>query len=646
MDKCRVKFLPDNKVVIVDKATTVMAAALSVQLYLNAACGGDGVCGKCRVIVKSGRVEEVSTGQAFGRERQSGTHLACQTLVMSDLEVEVPPESRLDFGALSREGQELRLPGLYAAPEEVQEAASGLGAADYPFLPLVEKFYLELPRPDLNDKISDLERVCRAVAEKIGGKPLRAGLSGIRRLGQLLRSCDWKLTVTVCQKNDIAEILSIEAGNRTAHHYGLVFDIGTTTISGQLVDCRSRKIIGTKVTGNRQAAFGSDVISRIIYAEAPDGLEKLHQTVVDVINEMAESFIEEHAIDMNDVTAVSVAGNTTMTHLLLKIDPSHIRQEPYIPTANFVPVVKAAEAGINIHPHGLLFCAPGVSSYVGGDITAGILACGIHRTSVISLLVDIGTNGEIALGNSDWMISCAASAGPAFEGSGMSSGLRAVRGAIQGVQIKEGTLDVVATTIGHDKPRGICGSGYIDIAAELLRCGVLDKNGKINRTVKNKRVREGREGYEFVVTFAAETGISGDIIVTDADLDNLKRAKGAIYSAVSSLTAHMDMKVSDIQKIYIAGGFGTSLNIQSAIAIGLIPDVAREKYIFVGNSSLAGARLNLLSRDASATLDQVAANMTYFELSTDPAYMDEYMASLFFPHTDAARFPSVRYAHG
>jgi uncharacterized 2Fe-2S/4Fe-4S cluster protein (DUF4445 family) len=332
-----------------------------------------------------------------------------------------------------------------------------------------------------------------------------------------------------------------------------------------------------------------------------------------------------------------------MIHLLLRIDPTYIRQEPYVPTANIIPVIKASEAGIKINPHGLLYCVPGVASYVGGDITAGVVACNMHQSKDVNLLIDIGTNGEIVLGNSEWLMSCAASAGPAFEGSGMSSGMRAVRGAIGAVKIKDGALDVTLTTIGGDKPRGLCGSGYIDLVCELLKIGVLDKNGKINRTVRHKRVREGGAGYEFVVANADESGTDADIVVTDADLDNLKRAKAAIYSGIAILVRHMDMKMDDIHKIYIAGGFGTSLNIENAIQIGLIPDLKRDKYIFVGNSSLAGARQSILSRQALNVAEEVSKNITYFELSTDLQYMDEYMAALFFPHTDLGKFPSVRY---
>lgn len=643
MEKCIITFYPDNKKVVVDRGTTLLAAAISAHIHLDSSCGGDGVCGKCKVIVKSGSVHCESSGRISPDERKCGVHLACQALVQSNIEVEIPPESRLDLSSLSKEELQLRLRDVYSKAEDVIEAKAALGEGLFQYEPLVTKIYLELPKPDFNDKLSDLERVYRGVEEKIGEKPLLTGLANIRHLGELLRSGGWKVTVAVVQKADANEIISIEPGDKTSNNFGFAFDIGTTTVTGQLIDLKSKKIIGTKAAYNRQATFGSDVITRIIYAQAQDGLEKLHNTVVDMLNEMIEGFVDEHGIDLNDVTCLSIAGNTTMIHLLCRIDPTYIRQEPYVPTANFLPVLKASEVGININPHGVLFCLPGVSSYVGGDITAGVMACDIHRSKEVNLLIDIGTNGEILLGNSEWMISCAASAGPAFEGSGMTSGIRAVRGAIQSAKIKDKALNFEYSTIGEAKPRGVCGSGYIDLVSELLKHGVLDKNGKLNRAVRNKRLREGKSGYEFVVVFASDGAMEGDVVLTDMDLDNLKRAKAAIYSGVSSLIRHLDMNIEDINKIFIAGGFGTSLNIENAVQVGLIPDLPLNKYVFVGNSSLAGARQSLLSCQAGRSAQEIAKNITYFELSADTRYMDEYMAALFFPHTDMSKFPSVKY---
>ena len=644
MEKYAVTFYPDKKKILVDRGTTILSAAISAHIHLNAACGGDGVCGRCKVIVKDGRVHSEPTGKITSDERNRGVCLACQALIESDVEVEIPLESRLDLSNLSKEELESRMPGLYSKPVDISEVQPSAGCAPYEYSVLVSKFYLELPAPNFDDKVSDLERIYRALEDKIGEKKIQAGLSNIRHLGELLRASDWKVTVAVARKGESCEIISIEPGDRSDKNFGFAFDIGTTTITGQLIDLNRKKVLGTKATYNRQASFGSDVISRIIYARAEGGLEKLHNAVVDCVNEMIGDFCRENEIDLNDATCLCVAGNTTMMHLMFRVDPSYIRQEPYVPTVNSFPVLKAADAGVEINPRGLLFSITGVSSYVGADITAGVVACGMHKSEDLNLLIDIGTNGEVALGNKDWIISCAASAGPAFEGSGMSCGMRAARGAIQEARIDEKTFDVECRTIGADKARGICGSGYIDLLCELLKLGIVDKNGRLNRALKNKHLREGRNGFEFVVAFENESATDSDIVISDSDIDNLKRAKAAIYSGIAILVRHMSFDPETIKKIFIAGGFGTSLNIENSVKIGLIPDLKRDKYCFVGNSSLTGARLSLLSSAAFNSCNETAKNITYFELSSDSEYMDEYTAALFFPHTDLKRFPSVEYA--
>jgi uncharacterized 2Fe-2S/4Fe-4S cluster protein (DUF4445 family) len=330
-----------------------------------------------------------------------------------------------------------------------------------------------------------------------------------------------------------------------------------------------------------------------------------------------------------------------MIHLLLRVDPTYIRREPYTPTANFLPVLRAFEAGININPRGLLSCVPGVSSYVGGDTTSGVLSSALYREEEIAMLIDIGTNGEIALGNKDFIVACAASAGPAFEGSGVRCGMRAASGAIQKVKINPSSLEVKCDTIGTTKPRGICGSGYIDIISQMLDCGIIDRGGKII-IERHERVRAGNEGREFIVAFADDSDSKSDIVITEADIENIKRAKAAIYSAASILVKHMNFKLNDIKKIFIAGGFGTSLNIDNAVKIGLLPDLERKRFLFIGNSALSGARHMLLSSEATRTAEDIARKITYFELSVDHSYMDEYMAALFFPHTDLNNFPSLK----
>jgi len=641
MEKFKVTFYPDNKTIEVEKGKNILSVAISAGVYINSSCGGDGVCGRCKVILKKGGVLTQPTGRISVDERKKGIYLACLTTVQTDLEIEIPPESRLDLEKLTAEEIDLRLKGLYSESEEVEAPESILSEDIFVHSPLATKLYLELPPPDLEDKISDLERLYRQIRRIQDIPIMQTGLANIRRLGELLRASDWKVTLTLGKRNGTTEIVLIEPGNTSHKNFGLAFDIGTTTISGQLVDLNTKKVLGTKATYNRQASFGSDIITRIIYAQEQDGLEKLHHAVIDGMNQMIQELIHEHNIDLNDVNCVLCAGNTTMVHLLLRVDPTYIRREPYVPTANFVPTIRASEAGIRINPRGLLSCIPGISSYVGGDATAGVLSCGLDSTEDLSILIDIGTNGEIVLGNRDFLISASASAGPAFEGSGSSCGMRASRGAIQKVKITPGDFQVTYNTIGEVKPRGICGSGYIDIIAQMLRAGLLDKDGKI-KTIEHKRIRDGEFGREFVLAFKEETDSSSDIIISEADIENIKRAKAAIYSAASALVKHMALDFSKIKKFFIAGGFGTYIDMNNAISIGLLPDLDRLKFIFVGNSSLAGARATLLSYEAMKKANEIAKKITYFELSVEPGYMDEYMAALFFPHTDLSKFPSVK----
>lgn len=653
MDKFKILFLPDNKLIEIDKGKTILSAAISAGIHINSSCGGDGVCGRCKIILKKGQAASLPTGRITADERKRGYYLSCLTVAQSDIEVEIPKESRLDSESISQEDAYiLRLKGVYSESVDIDKGESILGEDIFIHSPLATKLYLELPKPNLEDKISDLERIYRAVRFLRDIPVLQTGLANIRSLGELLRLSDWSITVTLGKRNGTTEIVIIEPFDTSSRNYGFAFDIGTTTISGQLIDLNSKKILGTKAAFNKQATFGSDVITRIIFAKEPDGLEKLHHAVIDEMNVMIQELVRENNIDLNDVTCCLCAGNTTMIHLLLRVDPTYIRREPYVPTANFVPVVRAAEAGIKINPRGLLSCVPGVSSYVGGDITAGVLACGMDKSEKLSMLIDIGTNGEIVLGNKDWMISDSASAGPCFEGSGVTCGMRASKGAIQKVKINpalarkngagQNTFDVEYSTILNEPARGICGSGYIDIIAELLKAGVLDRSGKINTQINHSRIRQGEYGREFVIAFKEDVGTSSDITINEMDIENLKRAKGAIYAAASMLLVHMNLGFRDLEQIFIGGGFGTYLDISNAIFIGLLPDLPREEFIFVGNSSLVGAREILLSHEAIKDAENIAKKITYFELSVESGYMDEYIAALFFPHTDLSRFPNVK----
>ena len=631
MPEFKITFLPDKKTIFVQKDATILSAAVLAGVHINSTCGGEGVCGKCKIKLNKGQVISRPSGIITAQEKKDNIYLACLTTIQSDLEITIPGSSRFNL--------EERLDSLYSKAEE--EITVQFENKIFKHSPFATKLYLELSKPTIHDNVSDLERLYRAI-RKFGDFPeIETGLFNIRQLGQLLRDYDWKVTVTLGRRNKTVEIVLIEPGDTTEKNFGLCFDIGTTTISGQLVNLNSNKILGTKAVYNQQAAFGSDVITRIVYAAKADGLTRLHNAVSESINQIIKELAIEENIDLDDINCIVCSGNTTMIHLLLNMDPSHIRKEPYVPTVSSLPVLRAEEADIDINSNGLLSCVPGVSSYVGGDTTAGVLSSGIYKNENTCILIDIGTNGEIVLGSKEFLVACAASAGPAFEGSGVTCGMRASSGAIQKISINKSDFSVEYSTIGDKKPRGICGSGYIDLLSEMLDKGIIDRAGRI--IAQGSRVLQSDSGLEFVVCFKEETEGDSDIVINEVDIENLKRSKGAIYSAASILVRHLNLDFSVIHKFYIAGGFGTYLDIDKAIKIGLLPDLERSKFVYIGNSSLAGSLQILLSSQAMSVAEEIASKITYFELSIDQGYMEEYSQALFFPHTDLTKFPSAKF---
>jgi len=604
-------FKKNIRTIRVPKGTDLLSAAVKCGIAINSSCGGEGVCGKCKVSIKN------------------ETMLACEHIVESSLEVRVPKQS-LEIHVKTKSDAEEFTKGVVLNRENF-----------YAYSPLVRKEYLELPKPTADDNLSDLDRISRGLASKIDNLHVSAKLGSVKYLSECLRDSDFKATVALGFKDGAFEIITLEPGDTTRRCFGFAFDIGTTTVVGQLIDLNTREILGTRIAFNKQAVYGSDVITRIIFASVPDGLEKTHKAVVANINEIIEDLIGACRVNPGDIYTISCAGNMTMMHLLLKMDPANIRKPPHIPTTVVFPTMHSSELGIEMNPKALITFLPGVSTYVGGDIVSGVLACGLFEDEKLSLLIDIGTNGELILGNKEWMMGAAASAGPAFEGSGLGCGMKAVKGAIQKVRIDE-EFRVECDVIGGLKASGVCGSGYIDLLCQMLKRGIIDKSGKIDRTKKSDRIRTKDSICEFVLVFKKDSSSGRDIVINEDDIENLKRSKGAIYSAVAALLLKVGKDIKDVKKIYIAGGFGNYINIENAIAIGLLPDTERGVYEFIGNSSLAGARMSLLSTEALMKTDGIHKNITYIDLSAEPAYMDEYIASLFFPHTNLGRFPSLQ----
>jgi uncharacterized 2Fe-2S/4Fe-4S cluster protein (DUF4445 family) len=639
MGMYKVTFLPDGKEVEVEAGITLMQAAEKAGAYINSLCGGKGVCGKCRVQVINGKVlaDKHSIGFLSKEELNEGFVLACQTKVTSDMEVVIPPESRLEEEQIMIQGAMID----YSQPEKVFVAKLPSDPLSL-FEPLVQKIYLELKEPSGEDNIADIDRIMRELKRRTEYQSFEISLRCLQGLAPKLRNNNWKVTATIARHGDLWRILQIEPGDTSDQNYGLALDVGTTTVVAQLVNLKSGDVLGAAGSHNLQSHYGEDVISRMVFACSKEkGLNPLHEAVVKNINNMLKTLTKENGIDIRQIIAIVAAGNTTMSHLLLGLIPCSIRLDPYVPTAHVFPQIRAAELNIHINPEGILETVSDVASYVGGDIVAGVLACGIADRPEVKALIDVGTNGEIAIGNNDWMVCCSASAGPAFEGGGISCGMRATRGAIERIEINDGR--VMYRTIGKAKPRGICGSGLIDSIYELVRNKMIGQDGKFNLSSGDERIVEKDDDAAFIVAFSKETETGKDLAIKESDISNLIRSKGAVFAAIKSLIDYVGLSFNDIDTFFVAGGFGSYLDIPKAIAIGLLPDIDPKKIKFVGNSSLMGARMALLSTHAFERTIKIASGMTNIELSTYLPFMDEYVAALFLPHTDRKLFPSVDY---
>ncbi|MFH1226498.1 MAG: ASKHA domain-containing protein [Planctomycetota bacterium] len=640
MQKYKITFFPENKSADVDCGTTVLEAARTAGLYTQSICGGDGLCGKCRVILKSGKVETKPTGLLKPDETAKGIILACQATVSESITVEIPPELRAEEGqiVLGARGEQ-NTSGCSSIAELGPDTIHQAKILQHS--PLATKVFMKLPPPTLQDAISDLDRIYREL-KKQGFDNIQTSLSNIKDLSAFLRTHNWAVTITIGMRNGTAEIVMIVGGDTSKTNYGMAVDIGTTTVVAHLIDLASGQTIGSMGSYNKQITYGDDIITRIIFAGQKEGMEKLHRAVVDNINSLIEALCREKGVNRDNITAVSAAGNPTMIHLLLDIDPIYIRKEPYIPTVNEMPVIRAAEAGIKINPRGLLACAPGISSYVGGDITAGLLVTGMTEFDELSLYIDMGTNGEMVLGNKNWLVCCACSAGPAFEGSGIRSGTRAVKGAIQKIKIKSVTQPVELDTIGNCRPHGICGSGLIEIISELFNSGIIKRDGKFAPESKSPYLRKAEQGLEYIIVKSTESATGQDIVISQPDIDNIIRSKAAVYAGTMVLLKKMGHTVQNVRHFYIAGGFGSHLDIAKSIRIGLLPDVPIERFRYIGNGSAEGARLILLSYIAMTKAKSIAGKMTYLELSADNAFTEEFVSALFLPHTDLTMFPNHR----
>ena len=632
---CTVTFQPSGRAVKVEKGTSLIRAARQAGLHINASCGGNGVCGKCRVKVEEGVVDGGISDKLSLEDIRKGYRQSCTAIATENTVVTIEEIAGLTTGQLSTAVPERHRAVMHVVDiEELQE--EGI------FIPPVEKFFLELPKPDYNDRQADAGRLLRAMNDQYDERHIHISHYLLKRMRRVFREDDFRVTATLARpvnRRFRSRLLNIQAGNWTKRNYGLAIDIGTTTVYGQLIDKQTGEILAEGGDYNRQISYGEDVISRMIIAEKTEGLKQMQQLVTRSINNIIDDLLKQKHVGRDEITSITLAGNTAMSHLFLELEPHNIRRSPYVPVSTMFPPVRSTDIGLHPDGHCMALLYPAVSSYVGGDIVAGVMGSGMYRTEKVTLFIDIGTNAEIVIGNRDWLACAACSAGPAFEGGGILHGMRAGAGAIEDFSLDPITLEPMNITIGSKPAVGICGSGLLIIIATFYECGVIDQSGRYNRNLRTERIRKGRSGYEFVLVWAEESGLERDIVLTEVDIDNFIRAKGAIYAGIRTLLNEVGLDVSDIEQVILAGAFGSYIDLDSAMTVGLLPEVEPDKFLYVGNGSLMGCRMSELSNHIRRDVVKTMQKMTGFELSEVPSYKDQYVASLFLPHTNAGLFP-------
>jgi uncharacterized 2Fe-2S/4Fe-4S cluster protein (DUF4445 family) len=500
---------------------------------------------------------------------------------------------------------------------------------------------LKLTPPELKDNTADAERLIAALKPNLGAGQIRMDLELMKKLPEILRQADYHVTCVVFKDGESWVLVNVKPRADERIMAGLAVDLGTTRVVFRLIDLERQETLGELSFDNPQIAVGPDILTRIHFTEKENGLETIRQMLVQGFNDHIRMIAGEAGIETSSIHLVTVAGNTTMTHLFLGIEPRYIIREPYIPAVNRPGLFKAADLGLRVSSHARVFVFPNIGSYFGGDLIAGIIYSNIHKKPELSILVDVGTNAEVVLGNSDFLIACAGAAGPALEGGVSSIGMMAGPGAIDHVRLShDGSL--VIHTIEDMKPVGICGSGFIDLAAMLFTAGAIDIRGRIVRDNKKVPVKAVEGMNHLVIVPSDLSGTGEDIAISQASLDSLIRSKAAMFTILETITLNVGLSLFDLSVFYVAGTFGSFINPESAITIGMIPDLPLETYRTLGNSSLGGASLILENRELIDEVDTVRSSITYVELNVDQGFMNRFSGAKFLPHTNPDLFPSVK----
>ncbi|MGD8458009.1 MAG: ASKHA domain-containing protein [Anaerolineales bacterium] len=632
MKKHTVSFDIAKKTVEVPTNTTLIDAAKLAGIEIQQPCGGQGRCGRCVVKIEKGRVRRRSDLRLSAEDVEQGYTLACQSVVEGDITVSIPPQEKI---------QRRLVTDLTAKTVDVPEGYNS--KLHQP----IQRVKVTIPPPSMNDQTDDWSRLQRELRNSANIESPQISLSLLKEMGSILREGDWQVTVVLntppADSEECSRVIALYPIHvqDDAPLWGCAIDIGTTTVSLWLVDLITGKVHAQAAEYNQQINHGEDVISRIIFNSKEGNEGVMKELVLETINMLLEQACKKAKARCEEIVKATITGNSTMIHLLLDIPASSIRLSPFITAINHIPELAAREVGVNIYPDGVIDILPSVASYVGADITAGAYSSGIATTDVNTLFMDVGTNGEIVLGTKDWLVTCACSAGPAFEGAGVVHGMRATKGAIEEVWIDSKTYEPNIRVIGGGLPLGLCGSGLLSLLAELFITGVVDKSGNINTTLDTPRVRTGEHDAEYVIAWAKETGNQEDIVITHVDIDNLLRAKAAIFAGYSVLANSVGIPLETVEQVLIGGAFGQYINVEKAIEIGLLPDIEWSRFHFLGNTSVLGAYYALLSRDSRNNIEEIANRMTYIELSADNTFYDAFTSALFLPHTDLTLFPNV-----
>ncbi|MEM2738553.1 MAG: ASKHA domain-containing protein [Candidatus Bathyarchaeia archaeon] len=620
MNDVKVVFEPYGKRVKASVGELVFSIAEKAGVVIRSECGGRGVCGKCKVIVLDqnaiSKLSDIEMKRLTSSEIIGGYRLACQTRVLKNVVVAVPPESIM------------RQPKLMILGFE----------RDVKLSPVVSKLHLLLPKPTLSDIRPDFERLLESAQEQFkdfGG--LDIDYNVLKMLPEILRRSRWDITLVIWNRR----IIGVEPGDTSDRIFGLALDIGTSKIVGHLVDLKSGRTIAVASIENPQAVYGEDIITRITHASRDDAnLKELQRLAVDGVNKVLREVCVNAGVDPFNVYEVMIVGNTAMHHFFFGIQPKYLARSPYVPALRKTVSVKAKDLGVNAYPCSIVTSLPMVAGFVGADAVADVIATGMHELGENSILIDIGTNTEVFVGNRDILLCCSCASGPAFEGAHIKHGMKAVTGAIEKVHI-DNNFDVEYETIGGVKPLGICGSAVIDVIAEMFKHGIVDANGRINSEIESPRIRACDEGLEFVIAWKDETATGREITLTQKDIREVQLAKAAIYSACSILMRKRGLSEEKIDFLFIAGAFGNYINPENAKVIGLIPDVPSEKIRFVGNTAVAGAKMALISKEIRYAAEQLVEKIRYLELAANPDFNQEFINALNIPHRFIGRFPSV-----